>query len=649
MRVVLVAALSLLLVPGCYCSHLPDRFTFDDGGMDAGSDQPDAGGRHDSGDRSDAGPADAGCSTMCNGECTDTQVDPMHCGSCDRSCSAPDNGAPTCVGGVCGFACNPGYARVLGTCVELNAPRPLSPLSTATVTSRRPAFRWELAPRTDGARVQVCEDRACSSVLETIDATGTSVRVTDDLPPSAVVYWRLFSLADGVAGPSPSATWQIQVGARSADGDADLSWGTTLDVDGNGFADVAIGAPQFASPEDGAAYLYRGGLSGVGGTPERIQGDPGLNAEFGRAVTSAGDVNGDGFADIVIGAPGANSQDGAAFLFLGGAGSLGERRQTLRPPPGPLGGTFGLSVASAGDVNGDGYADVVIGAPGLSGGTVYVFHGDSTGLSATPHATLTEPDGLGGEFGWAVGTAGDVDGDGFGDIVVGAPRVNSNAGRAYVFYGSSSGIRPTDPTRRATLVGSGTERLGWAVAALDLDGNGLSDVAIGAPGAGSNVGAVRVYSGGPGGLAPSDPTRLLVINGSTPSQFFGTMVSSGGDLDGDGFADLAVGSPEAETAAGLVHVYGGGPAGADPLDDTRNAELTAPSSGAFGAGLGSGDIDGDGLSDLLVGAPGVSGSVGAVFVFRGGAGGVDFVRRQMLASPSSLPTFFGRSVASAAL
>src|SRR5690606_12863230 len=131
-------------------------------------------------------------------------------------------------------------------------------------------------------------------------------------------------------------------------------------------------------------------------------------------------------------------------------------------------------------------------------------------------------------------SAGDVDGDGFGDIAVGAPRVGAGAGAVHVFYGSSSGIGRT--SRRVALAGSPGERFGWAVAAPDLAGNGFSDVVVGAPGASVNAGAVRVYSGGPGGLAASDPTRVQAIHGAA-GQFFGTILSDGGDIDGDGFAD----------------------------------------------------------------------------------------------------------------
>lgn len=267
---VVLAALGLtacsLIVPG------PDDFTY--GAIDAGP-VIDAG--RDTG--VDGAAPDGGCADMCGGECTDTRTDPLHCGSCALACSAPANGSATCIDAVCGFECDPGFARALGSCVEREAPRPIAPLSTSTVTSRRPTLRWELAPRSDGARVELCEDRACSSVLQTIDAPGTSARPPTDLPPG-VVFWRLFSLAAGVPSATASPTWQMIVGVRSAS-EADTSWGTTLDLDGDGFTDLVVGARSAASGA-GAAYVYAGGPTGLASTPTTIDAPASAEGFGGR-------------------------------------------------------------------------------------------------------------------------------------------------------------------------------------------------------------------------------------------------------------------------------------------------------------------------------------------------------------------------------
>lgn len=179
-------------------------------------------------------------------------------------------------------------------------------------------------------------------------------------------------------------------------------------------------------------------------------------------MSSGDDVNGDGYADVVVGASGAsvsaaNDFAGKAYIYLGSAAGL-----ATSPAVTLLGfetrDSFGRWVSNAGDVNGDGYGDVVIGADGESGainfsGRAYVYLGSATGLAASPAVTLTGPDGPGGCFGRCVAAAGDVNGDGFADIVVGADAggvteasdggVVSTAGWAHLYFGNAVGVAST--------------------------------------------------------------------------------------------------------------------------------------------------------------------------------------------------------------
>src|SRR5204863_318808 len=136
---------------------------------------------------------------------------------------------------------------------------------------------------------------------------------------------------------------------------------------------------------------------------------------------------------------------GRAYVYLGGAGGLATTPATTLTAPDGAGGRYGFSVASAGDVNGDGFADLVVGAPGVSTNTgrAYVYLGGAGGLATTPATTLTAPDGAGGDFGISVASAGDVNGDGYADLVVGAHRVSTDTGRAYVYLGGASGLATT--------------------------------------------------------------------------------------------------------------------------------------------------------------------------------------------------------------
>lgn len=612
------------LAPGCYCSHLPSRFTY---GEDGGNQPSDA----DTGTRDAAEDAgrDAGgdggppCPMTCGGECTDINTDPDHCGSCTRSCSAPTNGIATCVDGACGFECEPGYVRVLAACEPLSAPRPIAPLSTSTATSQRPTFRWELPPRTDGARLEICADRACTSVIHTVDAAGTEARPTIDLP-RGLVFWRLYGRMGTEVSAEHSVTWQLHVGARSAP--VDTSWGSVLDLDGDGFADVLVGAPLVDS-STGRAYLFRGGASGVATTPEPLVSPPGAPGSFGASLASAGDVDGDGYADVVIGAPGPDATSGAAYVYHGGPDGVATTPTTLAAPEG---GRFGAAVASAGDVDRDGYGDVIIGAYAERSamGSAYLYRGGPTGLSATPMHILS-PVGAGANFGAAVASAGDIDGDGYSDVVVGA----SGVGRAYLYAGGPGGLG-SDPL---VLVAPDGGSFGGALGtAGDVDGDGFADVAIAAASLEVFTGRVYVYRGRSEGL---DPTPRP-LSAPDPDGAFGTSIAWAGDLDADGFADLIVGAPTV-AASGRAYVYRGSAAG----HSTTPIRVLAPdgAGGSFGGAVaGAGDVDGDGFADVVVGAFALGSGAGRAYVFRGNAGGVGSTSVSLLAPDGGQ---FGAAVA----
>jgi hypothetical protein len=235
------------------------------------------------------------------------------------------------------------------------------------------------------------------------------------------------------------------------------------DVNGDGYSDVIVGAPGYddgANSDEGRAFVYHGSASGLSASPNSTPDDANQTfAKFGYSVASAGDVNGDGYSDVIIGAYGygigANPGEGGAFVYHGSAAGLSASPNSTHDDADQNDARFGVSVACAGDVNGDGYSDVIVGAPGYNDGAnsdegkAFVYHGSATGLSASPDSTPDDANQTGASFGISVACAGDVNGDGYSDVIIGAhlyDGVNSNEGRAFVYHGSATGIAASPVT-----------------------------------------------------------------------------------------------------------------------------------------------------------------------------------------------------------
>jgi hypothetical protein len=415
---------------------------------------------------------------------------------------------------------------------------------------------------------------------------------------------------------------------------------TAGDVNGDGYDDVVVGAHRYLTIR-GRAYVYGGGANGPTATPIfTATGESGIN-QLGNSVATAGDVNGDGYDDLVVGAPGYNSYQGRAFVYAGGP--TGPSVTPIFTATGE--GTshyFSNSASTAGDVNGDGYADMIIGAYGYytSTGRAYVYAGGPSGPSATPIFTATG-EGTSNWFGFSVATAGDLDGDGYADLVVGARRFDSDRGRAYVYAGGPSGPSAT-PNFTATGEGT-TNYFGTSVAtAGDVDGDGFADLVIGAPSYDFNTGRAYVYGGGPSG--PS-AMPILIASGEAMDDNFGSSVASAGDVNGDGYGDLVVGAPDYNSSQGRAYVYGGGAVGpsATPIF-TATGEATDALFGSSAATAG--DVNGDGYGDLVVGSSGYNSNQGRVYVYGGGPTGPSAMP-VFTATGEGTNTFFGQSVAPA--
>jgi len=327
---------------------------------------------------------------------------------------------------------------------------------------------------------------------------------------------------------------------------------------------------------------------------------------FGHAVTGVGDVDGDGFDDVAVGAPDFGpTNEGKVYLYRGGAPMSRIPAWTFLG--GLDGAYFGNSIAAAGDVNGDGHADVLVGAPGTDGagawaGAAHVFLGSPAGLGASPDWTVLGTEA--GEYlGISVSGAVDVDRDGYDDVVVGAwgYGTTDDVGRVLVFRGGPGGLGTT-PWQE--VVGEPWDRIGSQVAGVgDVDGDGYDDLLL------RRTYASYLYRGGPSGLVDAGgPLAPACIPG------FGYDGAGAGDLNADGLADLVVATVEHFDVCRSVHL--GAPGGYTAevwVDDCHMYQI--------GNAVGLGDFDGDGFGDLLVGR-GLTPPFGADF-YRGTPTGLE--------------------------
>ena len=439
------------------------------------------------------------------------------------------------------------------------------------------------------------------------------------------------------APDQPADTAQLICQSDQAGAGLGISLASAGDVNGDGYDDFLVAAPYFDNghTDEGRVYLWHGSAGGLAETPNWFAEGEEVEANLGWSIASAGDVNGDGYDDIIIGCPKSNPlyiSAGRVYVWHGSSTGMGENGV----PANADWQTFGLvqnalagySVACAGDVNGDGFCDVIIGVPGEN--TARLFQGSPDGLNATPDWQYTEAKS-GSFFGWSVASAGDVNRDGYFDVVIGAPfhaptdnPDDIQKGLARAFYGSAFGLR-----QQAEWMAFGIAknyRFGYSVSSGgDMDGDGFSEIVVGSPGGAR----VDIYHGGPNGpvsLKPGD--AVYNVYGVTTS-FLGFSVACAGDIDGDGRSDVIVGAPYDDAGspdgrkgmATLIFDY------SKTTGFATKVYCGAADETYLGWCVGgAGDVNGDGYADFLMGAPGFSsgqaGEGAAFFHYGNGQRGV---------------------------
>ena len=425
------------------------------------------------------------------------------------------------------------------------------------------------------------------------------------------MVWQAPSVARGALGAAAvlvggvaAAQSELHHFVGNAPGEA-FGWQVALlsDVDGDGRADIAASS-VVANTNRGALRVFSGA---TGSLLWQAQGSV-AGTQFGNALAALGDVDGDGRGDVAVGAhmatyPGAIGA-GMVRVYSGATGAL------LREHRGDSAGDhFGWSVGDAGDVDGDGVRDLVAGAVdddngGVSSGTARVHSGATGAALWTVAGTAAQQ-----VYGWSVAGVGDVDGDGRGEVLVGGPyfATSLQSGLARLHSGATGAVLQT-----WTGLAS-KDSFGCAVAGPgDVDGDGAPDVLVGARQLQTGAtGYARVFSGASGALVHH-------LAGDATHRFFGIAVSGAGDVDYDGRADLLAGTPNAADngiSSGIARLYSG--ASGAVLHDFVGAAANVKLGNSISGGL---DVDGDASPDLAIGAQGdpTAGlNAGGVFVHKG--------------------------------
>ncbi len=452
--------------------------------------------------------------------------------------------------------------------VAVAAPRPLSPQSSVMTVASRPMFRWSLPEGVEGARVELCRDRACERVERRIDAVGSEVQAPEALTPG-LWFWRLRG-AHGESVGSPGPTWPLVVRRNASDVEGgSRSFRLMWDSSGDGRADVPL------CNRSGQTVIARGsaeGLDVAGSVPLQGTGSSCAAGHIG-SLNSIGDCNGDGWEDFAL----MSSSPRSILVWNGGPSGLSTSPvQRLEMP---AGSSTGLAVKGVGDVTGDGYADSIF-VDAIA--RVWLYRGSVTGLGSEGRQVIRES-----SMGRSVLRVGpvvrfyrDLNGDGVGDLGV---MRGDGALELFAGTGEESGLLSA-PSWRVGLSSPPAAGVAFASFVGDVNGDGYDDAATVFGPDGEVDQRLTVYRGSAMGIRREE-TESRSLRGPV------TELAPMMDTNGDGFEDLF-----ARTGDGTRRLLGGpGGLGTDePYPAAVDPSVTLTLGPWFDT-----DLDGDGLGDIL--------------------------------------------------
>jgi hypothetical protein len=419
--------------------------------------------------------------------------------------------------------------------------------------------------------------------------------------------------ADAIDGLPADPSWSYIPDAS----EVYVGWGMSEagDVNGDGYGDILVGTDWrwvVDNEFDSHVYVFNGGVGGLSASPNRDLAFAGESTNWYLThwrVSGAGDIDGDGYDDVIIGTPVYQETDpsGEAMVFRGGAAGIGSTPDWTKND---VLGCFGSSVAAAGDVNGDGYDDVLIANDNscyLFGQTptetVYGFYGSASGLASTANWSVDHDASDYWYFGESIDGAGDVNGDGYDDVIVGAPGYSTSSrkmyeGAVFLYYGSPAGLSATEDWSYVSDEEYG--QFGGRVAgAGDVNGDGYDDVLV--AGRTGNFSAIFVFLGSAAGLSQAPDWSYAPAG----NEQIGVSLDTAGDVNHDGYADIVVGSQLPMEANGKQYIDGYAYVFYGWVDGLPgDPSWTVSGEGWFASAVSrAGDVNGDSLGDVLVGAP----------------------------------------------